>query len=159
MLKKNYFTVGFIALGIFFVGLNFYIFNSLNNGGLNFDISKVKNEVKTSAKAQATLPDVKPGESFTASKLRDQEIAKIKNSIPYFSSLFNIDYAVKSKYLSVTINANTIEKYRENKFLAEEKFLDLGATNICLLKVIWNVPFEIKNKVKHQDVITRGCDS
>lgn len=158
-MKQNYFTVGFIALGIFFVGLNFYVFNYLNNGGLNFDINKAKSVVKSSAKAQAVLPDVKPGESYTKSTLRDAEINKIKNGIPFDSSQFKIDYTPKSKYLTVTVKASTIEKYRENKFLAEEKFLDLGATNLCILKIVWNVPVSLNDKINKQDLTTRSCSS
>ncbi len=148
----------FILVGVLFAGLNFYVFNQISNGGLSFDLDKVKN-IGQNTQAKAVLPDVNPGESYTKSKLRDAEIGKIKNSLPYTNSRFSILYSDSSKYLTVTINAKSIEQYRENKFLAEEKLLYFGAQETCLLEVVWNVPIGLKDKTNSQDYTTRGCSS
>jgi hypothetical protein len=158
-MKQNYLTIGFIFLGVLFAGFNFYIFNAMTHGGLQFDLSKISGITQTNAKAQAVLPDIKPGESYTKSNLRTNEVDKTKSNLPYDSNLFRIDYSEQSKYLTITVKATTLEKYRENKFLAEEKLLDLGATNICLLEVVWNVPIALKDQITQPDLSTRGCSS
>ena len=158
-MKQKYLTIGFIFIGVVFASFNFYIFNSLNNGGLPFDLKKIAKKGQTSAKAQALLPDIKPGESYTKSKIRDKEIAKIKNKLPIDNKLFAIVYDENTKYLVATIKAASIEKYRENKFLAEEKFYEIGAENVCILNVVWAVPMPLKTKVNKQDLTTRSCSN
>ena len=156
-MKQKYLTIGFILIGVVFALFNFYIFNRMNNGGLPFDLKKVAESGQTNAKAQAVLPDIKPGESYTKSKIRDKEIAKIKNRLPIDSNLFSIVYDGNTKYLTGTIKATTIEKYRENKFLAEEKIYEIGAESICVLNVVWAVPIPLKTKINKQDLTTRSC--
>ena len=156
-MKQKYLTFGVIFIGIVFAAFNFYLFSSMSKGGLSFDLKKVAKSGQTNAKAQALLPDIKPGESYTKSKIRDKEIAKIKNKLPLDSKLFAIVYDENTKYLVVTIKADSIEKYRENKFLSEEKFYEIGAENICILNVVWAVPMPLKPKVNKQDLTTRSC--
>lgn len=155
MNQKN-FTIAFLFIGILFAGLNFYIFNQINNGSLNFDFDLIRDR-QGAAQAKAVLPDIKPGESYTKSKLRDEEIAKIKNSLPYSDNRFSIIYDENTKYLSANIKAKNLTEYRENKFLAEEKLLEIGSREICLLEVVWAVPIPIKSSLESADLTTRGC--
>ncbi len=149
-------TVVFIAIGVLFALVNFYVFNQMNNGGLLFDLSQLLGR-GSGAQAVGVLPDIKAGESYTKSKIRDGELDKIKNGLPHSNSRFEIVLNGTTKYLTVTIKADNLEQYRENKFLAEEKLSELGATEVCILHVVWNVPITLKTKVEDFDLISRGC--
>lgn len=156
-MNQKHISIGFILAGLIFAGANFFLFNQLYNGGFQFDLKGLLKSDRGSANVSSVLPDIKPGESFTNSKVRDEEIGKIKNSLPFSSDRFDIDYNPTSKYLTVTIKADTIDQYRENKFLAEEKLYEFGTEEICILQVIWAVPLDLRSSVEKHDLITRSC--
>lgn len=156
MNNQKILTASFIIIGLSLIGINFLIARGVSKN-LEASLSNLPQITKDLAKARILLPDIKPGESITKSAIRDAEIKKVKNSLPYTESKFTLNYDATTKYLTANIHATSIEGYRANKLLAEQKLVIFGAADLCKLAIIWEVPVELSRQVTKSDLTTNTC--
>ena len=156
MNNQKVLTASFIVIGLSLIGINLLIVIGVDKN-LEASLSNLPQITKELAKAQTILPDIKSGESITKSVVRDTEIKKVKNSLPYTESKFVLNYDATTKYLTANIKATSLKEYRENKLLAEQKLNIFGATDLCKLAIIWGVSADLSRQVTKSDLTTSTC--
>lgn len=155
----------FITLSLLFIGVVAFLFNLAVFQNLAFDSTKAQLKKALTAekydKASNVLPDIKKNEPITNSKIRSEEIKKVKPNLPYNDpqGRYSIIYYEKSGVLQVEITANNITEYRDRKAAAEVTLSELGAGSVCNLVAYWAVPTALNQETTRDDVITTGCSN
>lgn len=152
--NQTFLTLSIIVLGFFLAGLNFVIFENLNNPEL--DLNKF---LGGQVKASPVLPDIKANQTLDKSVVRTNEIQKILPQLPFSDNEnhFSIVYLPKSKLIEIDVQATNINDYRQRKLLAEAKLVELGSGNPCYLVAIWAIPSQLIGKTSKDDLFTTGC--
>lgn len=153
-------TVSLIIIGLSLLGINLLILRGIDTS-LESSLKKLPAVEKLqSGKISPFLPDINGKQKLSESKLRNTEVNKIKNKLPYIDKKHNItiDYGPKTTLIVAGItHAKNINDYREKKFLLEQQLHVLGAENLCNLALLWAPPFELKKDLQPEDVRTSGC--
>lgn len=152
-------TAALIVIAISLIGINFVVFSSVDRD-LTESLSKLPQVVKASALSSTLLPDLKKGQLYKDSAIRNKEINLIVDQLPYTDNDngYTISIIPKTKDIYVSIlTAKTVEEYRQSKAQAEQKLYEFGAQNPCLLLIYWAQPPALKTKLTIDDVKTSSC--
>lgn len=156
-------TLILILVGVGAFAFNFWLFQDLSFDSssaetMETEVKKIASEQKIS-EASKILPDIKKDEPIAKSKVRNQEIAKVKPQLPYLDPDYgySIVYYDQSRAFTVEIPAKSLSEYRESKVHAESKLTELGSENVCNLVVLWAPSVLINREVTKLDLTTSNC--
>lgn len=153
-------TISLIVIGLSILGINFLVMRSVNQN-LEDSLSKLPEVAqKEKASVSKTLPDIKSTQKLSESAIRNQELEKIKNNLPYTDTKKGITIAISpsTKLIIAGItSAKDLTDYREKKVILEQKLYEFGATNLCSLALVWAPPTPSDLKFTPADVHTSDC--
>lgn len=121
------------------------------------------NTISQSKRQEQTQTEYKPSiPPYTGKKLSqapgfDEEIAKIKDILPYQGPGYVIEY-LSANVVIIKISAETKEDYLKAKESAETFIRKKGITNLCTLSIFWVSESDtVRETLTAPDITTTGC--
>ncbi len=84
--------------------------------------------------------------------------SKLAKGGSYNDKDFSIEYSGSTVAYFVTINASKLDDFRRIKKDAERVFIDSGMADLCKIRIFFEIPSALKNKIDGTDLFSSGCD-
>lgn len=116
----------------------------------------------TSGKSQEAItyqPTSPPysGKQLPQAEGFDEELAKIKPSLPYSGNGFVIEY-LQANLVIIKISSTTKEAYLTAKKQAEDYLRLKGVNDLCILRIYWvSEDDKVRKELSAQELYTSGC--